>query len=306
VSDLAEFVRLPEWVGPPGTCLYHYTKLSVALECIVRTQELKLSPFSLMRAPRESADWSISASGYGEELDDVHGWVEFNRKVNKLKSYFKVLSLNRDDVDAPDATIALAQGYAHPRLWEHYAENHRGVCLAFDAKTLIGRLEERLRPYGEPLSPAGQIHRRGYRARGFERAPRELRESGASAAAAEHLRQNINEFFFTKHSDWGTEREYRFVVQTETPDPVFVKVRRALRVVILGADDGSNFYEPAFARLCDPYGVDFGTCGGFMAIRTSRRARSRRFPRLPDDTVADLPSQLQKVQSFRHWCLDPP
>ena len=206
--------------------------------------------------PRESADWSISASGYGEELDDIHGWLEFNREVNKLKSYFKVLSLTRDDVDAPDATNALARGYAHPRLWEHYAENHRGVCLALDAKTLIGRLEERLRQYGEPYHRQVEYIDAAIAPEALNVLLERLRESGASAAAAEHLRQHINEFFFTKHSDWGTEREYRFVVETETPDPVFVKVRRALRAVIVGADDGSHFYEPAFARLCDPYGVD--------------------------------------------------
>lgn len=248
MSDLAEFVTQPEWVGPPASCLYHYTTLSVALECIVRTQELRLSPFSSMRDPRESADWSISASGYGEGLDDVRGWVEFNREVNKLKSYFKVLSLTRDDVDAADATNAFARGYAHPRLWEHCADNHRGVCLAFDAKTLIGRLEERLRPHGEPCHRQVEYTDAAIAPGALNVLLEKLAESGASAAAAEHL--------FTKHSDWRTEMEYRFVVQTETRDPVFVKVRRALRAVILGADEASRFYEPAFARLCDPYEVD--------------------------------------------------
>ena len=80
--------------------------------------------------------------------------------------------------------------------------------------------------------------------------------SGPAKAAAGHLRENIEELLFTKLRDWETETEYRFAIQTDEPGPIDVSVSTALVAVILGADEGSPFYEPAFARICDPAEVE--------------------------------------------------
>ena len=45
-----------------GRSLYHYTRAATAIECILPDLQLKLSPFSEMRDPRESSDWMMGAS----------------------------------------------------------------------------------------------------------------------------------------------------------------------------------------------------------------------------------------------------
>jgi hypothetical protein len=44
----------------------------------------------------------------------------------------KILSLTVDRPRDPGVSEAHAWGYARPRMWEQYAENHVGVCLVFD------------------------------------------------------------------------------------------------------------------------------------------------------------------------------
>jgi hypothetical protein len=82
----------------------------------------------------------------------------------------------------------------------------------------------------------------------------ELRAHGVPASVSNHVRGHIGGLFFTKLKDWETEMEYRFVLETDRPEPVYVKIHRALRAVILGAEV-SGFYEPAFSAICNPTGI---------------------------------------------------
>ena len=82
----------------------------------------------------------------------------------------------------------------------------------------------------------------------------ELREHGVSAAVSNHVRAHIAELFFTKLKDWETEMEYRFVLETDHSEPVYVDIERALCAVILG-EAVSPFYEPAFTATCDSAGI---------------------------------------------------
>src|SRR5205085_9381089 len=45
---------IPDVFNPRGSCLYHYTRLSAALESILPHGSLRMSPFAAMRDPRES------------------------------------------------------------------------------------------------------------------------------------------------------------------------------------------------------------------------------------------------------------
>ena len=234
--------------------------LDKALEHIVPGRTLRLGPFSSMRDPRESHDWRIIGGGYVPEeqpdqhkQDDLHRWLEFTLAINELKSRVKVLSLTRDDPTERDAGSAVfGRGFAHPRLWEQYADNHRGVCLCFDSEKLIDRLAARLPgvDHGAVSYIDAEIASQALFAGADE-----LRELGVTAALSNHVREHLDELFFTKLKDWETEMEYRFVVQTDHPEPIFVKVKSALRALILGADV-SHFYEPAFAKVCDPFGIE--------------------------------------------------
>jgi hypothetical protein len=62
----------------------------------------------------------------------------------------------------------------------------------------------------------------------------QVEEFGLDAVLAVHIRENLNELFFTKDLDWATEREYRCVVLGPDPEPIYVDVSDHIRGVILG------------------------------------------------------------------------
>jgi hypothetical protein len=257
-----------EILDPPGSCLYHYTRLSTALENILPEWLLRLNPFSKMRDPRESRRWGFEATGFkqydhidmdededAEAMEELRRFMELQLKGEALKDHFKVLSLTRDDPRERDADSAIfGRGFAHPRLWEHYADNHRGVCLCFDYDGLHRALRH-------DLAPRGQLHCGpvvyvdadiAVEARQF------LMDKtwgmAIDAALDAHVENHLAELFFTKLKDWETECEYRFVLKTNDTEPVPAAVTESLRAIIVG-DDVSPSYIPALSALCDPVGV---------------------------------------------------
>jgi hypothetical protein len=143
--------EIPQVFEPTGSCLYHYTRLDTALELILPTWRIRLSPFSKMRDPRESKRWGYEAprAPSMDLRDEVTRFSELIRLANELPDRVKVLSLTQDDVGERDTEAAVfGRGFAHPRLWEQYADKHSGICLCFDRQELTRTLTIRLRRSG--------------------------------------------------------------------------------------------------------------------------------------------------------------
>lgn len=252
-------MTVDEILGGSGQSLFHYTTLAAALEHIVPTRKLRLSPFSSMRDPRESRTWAITGTGYqamevnpDSLREDTFRWVDFNGALHERKNFINVLSLTRDDpAERKTSSAPFGRGFAHPRLWEQYADNHHGVCLCFDLASLIDELAVSLAEVGRVDHGPVVYEDAVIAAEALTVTMNELRERGVEAAVSNHVRAHIAELFFTKLKDWETEMEYRFVVETDDTEPILASVRRSLRAVILG-EAVSPFYQPAFTVLCDP------------------------------------------------------
>jgi hypothetical protein len=242
-----------------GDFLYHYTPLEKALELILPTRALLLGPFSAMRDPRESHRWGIAATIQEAAPDDDQLFAEVNRAVNVIKQRIRLLSLTRDDLRPRERTFEIfGRGFAHPRLWEHYGNNHRGVCLCLEEEALIsvmtgelegkGHLEHRAVEYkdGQIVSEALHVDLLDVRARGVE------------AFIAAHVEQHLDELFFKKVCDWQSEMEYRFLLKVDDDADVLVDVSRALKHIVIGANV-PDVYLPALAALCEPHGVELWT-----------------------------------------------
>ncbi len=241
----------------PGEFLYHYTRLDTALEHILPTQRLRLSPFSAMRDPRESHMWGAAASVPEPAPEDDELFYELSQRMNDVKSTIKVLSLTRDDDPAlrSQEHKMFGRGFAHPRLWEQYAENHRGVCLCLEQKSLVRVVKEELGAQGKVTCRAvtyedGPI---AHEALHFDLP--EVRSGGVNDAVREHLEKHHEELFFRKARDWESEMEYRVVVATHHPRYLYMNISQALKWVILGAAVPPTYF-PAVEALCRRFKVE--------------------------------------------------
>jgi hypothetical protein len=241
-EPLADQHRVPEILGAPGDCLFHYTRLSTAIESILPTWTLMMNPFSKMRDPRESKRWGLESRIKGlSERDDIHMFAEMSRLAERLKDTVKILSLTQDDPsERPTETAIFGSGLCHPRLWEHYAEAHRGLCVCLDRERLTEMLTHN-------LASLGEVHHGPVRYADGEMAPEarrllldEARTHGSEEALRAHVARHAGELFFTKLLDWETECEYRFVVYTNDAEPAFTTVRNAVRAVVIGAETDTN------------------------------------------------------------------
>ena len=132
-----------------GDWLYHYTTLETALVHILPRRRLRLSPFSLMRDPRESKAWVPSGAGYLDGVDDTNllqKMADASERVNHLRNAFKLLSLT---LDGPEGPGEFERGYARSRLWELYAERGAGVCVVLNRDTAIDAIARQLEAVGQ-------------------------------------------------------------------------------------------------------------------------------------------------------------
>ena len=241
----------PETVG---THLFHYTRLSTAIEGILPKLRLRLGRFSSMRDPRET-QWAFATVFTGFEDEDSEPdrlsatlWGALERAREDVR----ILSLTEDDRSSNDI---FGRGFARPRLWEQYAGNHVGVCLCLESAALETAIAESVHATGgrvfqrsvdyrdaEIALPASQFDLN--RARGRE----------PDQVIHEHMEEQVDELFFTKLTDWRSENEYRFVTFWRSPEELFVDISKALKAVVLG-HQVKREYAPALYALCEPRGV---------------------------------------------------
>jgi hypothetical protein len=255
-SDRAK-TRPPTLFEPPGSLLYHFTPLDTALK-ILKSGTLMMNLLSLMRDPRESQAWMPTVGGYttpnDDLLDDTRTFATLLRDMNPgygpgLRDRVKVLSFSLDDYRVKDDSTRTIYdwGFARPRLWEHYAARHEGVCLCFDRALLSERIREH-------LSGAGVLLADTVAYRNGEIDPSSLfflaeqvrqHERRSDAQVQEHR----GDLLFTKLRDWETEMEYRFAFVSDDVQSAYVPYANTLKAVVLGYA-ADNVYLPALEALC--------------------------------------------------------
>jgi Protein of unknown function (DUF2971) len=267
-------LRPPEIFEPYGSTLYHYTRLETAMEKILAPRSgLMMSFLESMRDPRESGRWALTVGGFGGDHDveefrnDSLRFAALDDDLNApaaaddgLRKRIRVLCFTIDDPRVEEATTLFDWGFAHPRLWEHYGQKHRGVCLCFDRAKLTQLIEEQLDGRGnlihrdvayenEPIAPEALFMEVAH-----------MRSSAKPATS--HVVTYASEFLFKKAADWQTEIEYRFVLvlvndyeEGSRPRELTLPFRDALKAIVLGRDV-DNVYFPSLNQLGRNHGAD--------------------------------------------------
>jgi hypothetical protein len=116
--------------------IYHYTKLSTAIEFILPSMTLRTNYLNKMNGPKENQQWSFGGINIPYETmytdldyksDNAH-FDCMNRLGDEIKSKIQAICfVNTDQHD----------GYKNEMMWAQYAENHKGICLEIDTELFI-------------------------------------------------------------------------------------------------------------------------------------------------------------------------
>jgi hypothetical protein len=221
-------------LAPGEKYLYHYTGPD-KLALILLNGSVRLSPYSGMRDPRENSRWSptlTTIGGTNPSNDEVFQlWADLDAA---LRQRAKMACFTMDRAPRNQIYENTARGWARARMWEQYADRHRGAVLIFDHEALDSTMRASL---GNRLL-AGSVH--------YVEGPWSLpdfqpvsiddvRKKGVGTVAKELIKQGGKQFFFQKDVDWESETEYRYVAVSDEPYES-VQVLSALAGIVVGQD----------------------------------------------------------------------
>lgn len=262
----------PEQIVPKD--IFHYTKIETALEKILLNKKLRLGQIGYTNDPRESKRWNIPKPYWlnPDGIDQINNALVakvLDKEVHKvMKEEWKVLCFTMDHPTPTETEDPMEQahnyffnrGYAHPRMWAQYAENHKGVCLWFDGNMLDENLNRALGKRCKIFQ--GCVH---YNIKPgalvIPPLPRtifdDIQKLGQKDAARKYVFDYYEQFFLRKHSDWESEAEYRWLVHSKKCTPEFVSIEGAIQGVLVGADF-PEVYEPSLRTLCEHLKIPAG------------------------------------------------
>ena len=130
--------------------------------------------------------------------------------------------------------VGFGDGFARARMWAQYAQNHSGVCLAFDQRALRDAARKSAAARGLELYEAPIT----YRTEGGLERPVALPYSRASddmpGLIADIFPVVVGHLYFSKAWDWSTETEYRFLMHGDVNEHEYIDVRGALTGIFCG------------------------------------------------------------------------
>jgi len=223
--------------------LYHYTNRDAVLTKILPSEQLRLGTISSTNDPRDSKNWSFHL--YARRGSVENSRELFNQISDQINDLIlrrcKVLCLTRDDPAAYSGplggTNVFGVGYAQPRMWAQYSDNHTGVCLVLDWEKLSEQIAEELNPRGivfeGPVAYANATERE---VSAFDIRYNDIERIGIESVAEEMIKKHHQAYYFQKARDWEQEWEYRFVVLSRGYSSEFVSITTALRGIIVGTD----------------------------------------------------------------------
>jgi hypothetical protein len=194
--------------------LYHYTTIDTFAEKILPSLQLLMNKTEFINDPVESR--------FLIKLDD-----ETYKKTLGLTSRLKLIKEGKKynitcfSTDK-EYNNTIIPGWGLPKMWAHYGNNHRGVCLIINKAKFLKQNEKKLKFEGlvryklkfkVPILDA-----------------RRLRDGEKNNYFKEIIDTYFNEFFFQKHYDWRSEAEFR-IVSFETE---FCSISESIEGIIYG------------------------------------------------------------------------
>jgi len=202
--------------------IYHFTKSETALLYILPQLQLRLSSYLESNDPKENKTF-----GYWSIFDGIDSFTQLEMRRNfesYLKDNCKQLCFSTDYM-LPNSCI-WRNGFDHPSMWAHYADNSKGVCLVINRADFVKEnlIDDSLDIIDKVIyEPCFE----------FPKMNEFLWREDNLNYFNSFLRENAKEIFFKKHLHWRHEDEYKII---GLGNKMFYSIKDSLKGVYIGVD----------------------------------------------------------------------
>lgn len=215
--------------------IYHYCKLSTALEQILPNKRLLLNPIINTNDPRENKSFLF---GYGcnGTTKAPQNILELNKKFSDiLREDCKVLCFSQDYKNY--------QGCHLSKMWAQYGDNHKGLCLEINL--------EKFRQENLSIIKTEHFGKVKYLGYDFHRHPQpkqislsHIETDGEKEYIINKFRKdNLEYLLFSKNDEWEAESEMRLVYFSNCIDKLeYCSIANSLESIHLGIDLHTSYF----------------------------------------------------------------
>ena len=242
--------------------VFHYTTTSIALDKILFEKKLKIGQLKNTNDPKESGEYSFDT--FVNAPWDIPPWKEKLRQIaTPIKiNEWKILSvsINHPDLESEQGLInPLLFGGYRPRMWAHYGENHKGVCLKLNGNKLDEQIKKSLLDTkceifsGEVDCDDRWVNDGTSELIDFDDISK-LNDIELKEWIREYFKKNHEKIFLTKSKEWESEHEFRWLVHNEKDSPEFIPIDDIVEEIFVGCDFHKTYY-PSLYKLCKDLGI---------------------------------------------------
>ncbi len=227
----------------PQNRIYHYCSLKVALEYILPSFNLRLSPITNTNDPRENESYWFSHKDFqfAERTWNMNDSQLTDIEYSKiLRSDCKLICFSTDK--------DIYWGSLLSKMWAHYGDNHLGICLEIDKTKFI---EENSSTYD--FSLFREVNYFKFDPNNQPKNKSIEHKKRSELGTVNYLRnvfrkEHLDYLFFTKNEEWSSETEMRLIHFSDTPEYEYCSIKNSLANVHLGLNFHKS-YLPAIKEL---------------------------------------------------------
>jgi len=231
--------------------IFHYTKLEIGLECILKSKQLRFTKYKDSKEPHES-----NKRNFALQSSIINNWNEFWEKRDSFEKEINVIIQQKLRMTCFCRNLKNYPSYLHSRMWSQYADNHRGICLAFSKKALQKAVRKQFK---SDFKKNGIVKYYPHKDIRFDKMYKyqasTINYSDSDCdndIIKKHLEINYKYLFFKKHRDYRDEAEYRFIVLDMDNKFKYLDISDCLVGIILG-----HSFPPIYLSIVESIKSDF-------------------------------------------------
>lgn len=221
--------------------IYHYTKLSTAIEFILPLMTLRTNFLNKMNGPKENQKWSFG--GINVPYEDLYPELNFN--IDNNISHFNSMYKLGEDIKFKIQAICFTysdnyKGYENEMMWAQYAENHCGICLEIDIDLFLKENNN------VEIFKFQNINYKPKRE--DEWVNWDLKKS-KNENIKQHIERDFEGLFLTKSHYWQKEFEKRLLILQD--DYCYLNIKNSLTGIYYGLSTNHN-YDKSLQQFINP------------------------------------------------------